>query len=290
MNGISHRQYKILSDHMEIYDFLIEIYAKDWCNGVPAPFLEYALSSSWMSLAYTHRYRIWSDKGRIVAFCFSENPVTDAYFSLRPGYEFLAEEMIEYASKHLPNMNNEQRFVLFGNQTALINSAKKLGFEKCDSYFGLIHEFDKDLCYRLPKGFRFVEQGSMSVEKSNECCWKGFDHEAKEGTWNGDAEHDYHLLQAPHATPEYEVAIENENGEYVCFAGMWWTPQNNLAYMEPLCTVPKYRKIGLAAAALSEMYRIMKPLGASHMTGGSNLFYERIGFKPMIEFTYWKKP
>jgi predicted GNAT family acetyltransferase len=70
---------------------------------------------------------------------------------------------------------------------------------------------------------------------------------------------------------------------------MWWTPQNHLAYMEPLCTVPDYRHKGLAAAALSELYRKMKQCGATHITGGSNPFYARIGFKPMIQWTFWKK-
>ena len=45
-------------------------------------------------------------------------------------------------------------------------------------------------------------------------------------------------------------------------------------YMEPLCTIPEYRHMGLAAAALSENYHRMKALGAIHMTGGSNPFYK----------------
>ena len=45
--------------------------------------------------------------------------------------------------------------------------------------------------------------------------------------------------------------------------------------MEPLCTIPEYRHKGLAAAALSEMYRKTKALGATHMTGGSGRFYQK---------------
>ena len=78
-------------------------------------------------------------------------------------------------------------------------------------------------------------------------------------------------------------------GEYVCWAGMWWTPANKLAYMEPLCTVPEYRNCGLASAALSELYRRMKPLGATHMTGGGHPFYAKIGYRPMVTWTFWEK-
>ncbi len=81
----------------------------------------------------------------------------------------------------------------------------------------------------------------------------------------------------------------NEAGDYVCYAGMWWVPENHLAYLEPLCTVPEYRRKGLAAAALSELWQRLKPLGATHMTGGENPFYPKIGYGPGVKWTYWKK-
>lgn len=289
MKNISTRQYRILADHMDIYHFMVDIYEKDWRNGVPAPFLEYALSSSWMDKSYTHRNRIWEDGGNIVAFCFTENPVTDIYFSLKPGYEELAEEMVKYADENMPNKEGKLRLVIFKGQDAIMEAAQKFGYTQVGGHEDMIYEFDKPLTYKLPDGFRFVEEGKYNVEKCMECCWKGFDHETKEGPWNGDAEAGYHLAQAPHATMQYAVAIENEYGDYVCWAGMWWTPENSLAYMEPLCTVPEYRQRGLAAAALSELYGRMKPLGATHMTGGSNPFYAKIGYKPRITWTFWRK-
>ncbi len=289
MKNITTRQFRILADHMDIYQFMTDIYEKDWRNGVPAPFFEYALSSSWMDKSYTHRNRIWEDQGEIVAFCFTENPVTDIFFSLKPGYEELAEEMVQYADEYMPHIDSKFQLRLFGGQKAIIEEARKQGYQQVSENMDMIYEYDKPLDYKLPEGFRYVEQGKYDVSKSVECCWKGFDHEAEEGPWNGDAEAGYHLLQAPHATKQYAVAIENEAGEYVCWAGMWWVPENNLAYMEPLCTIPEYRKMGLAAAALSELYRRMKPLGATHMTGGSNPFYAKIGYKPMINWTCWKK-
>lgn len=51
----------------------------------------------------------------------------------------------------------------------------------------------------------------------------------------------------------------------------------------------EYRNRGLAAAALSEMYRKTKKLGATHMTGGDNEFYKKIGYKSAVKWTYWKK-
>ena len=289
MRNISTRQYRILADHMNIYEFMLEIYERDWSNGVPAPFLEYALSSTWMDKSYTYLNRIWLDGDKIVGFVFTENPVTDIYFSLRPGYEEIAPEMVAYADAHMPGMDGKRKFIIFKGQNAIQKAAEELGYQKISEWSDMQYDFDKPLDYPLPAGFHFVPQGTVNVEKVSECCWKGFDHEETDGPWDGDSSNSYGLLAAPHQTAEYVVAIENEAGDYVCYAGMWWTPENKLAYMEPLCTVPEYRHLGLASAALSELYRRMKPLGATHMTGGGNPFYERIGYYPAVTWTIWRK-
>lgn len=286
--SITHRQYRILSDHMAVYQFMTEIYERDWRNGVPAPFLEYALCSDWMDKSYVHRNRLWFDGEQIVAMVFYENPVTDVYFSLRPGYEHLADEMIAYAASDMPKKDGRQRLVIFGAQTALIEAAKKAGWRREFSYWEKVRDFSEPLECSLPEGYHFAD-APLDVAKCSECCWKGFDHEAEEGLWDGDYEYAFQLMAAPHATDELDVAIENEAGEYVCYAGMWWTPENKLAYMEPLCTVPEHRRKGLAAAAMSEMYRRTKALSATHMTGGGDPFYDKVGFKPTIEWIFWVK-
>lgn len=289
MKHITHRNFRLLCDFMDIRQFMTEIYERDWRNGVPAPFLEYALSSTWMDLSYTHRFRIWEDEGKIAALVFHENPVSDVYFSLRPGYGELAEEMISYALHDMPTPGGKQRLILFEGQTALQAAAAKAGYVKTGNSVDMVFDFENRLDFPLPEGFRFAEPGKPDAEKIAECCWKGFDHEASEGPWNGDSENVRRNMLTPCATPQYAVAVENERGEYVCFAGMWWTPENRLAYMEPLCTVPQYRGRGLASAALSELYRRMKPLGATHMTGGSNPFYAKIGYQPCIGWTFWEQ-
>ncbi len=285
--SITSRPFRILADHMAVYSFLTEIYEADFRNGVAAPFLEYALSSDWMDRSFAHRWRIWQDEGRIVGFYFTENPATDAYFCLHPDYNALVDEMIAYAEQNLPGSPKDRRLVLFGAQIALREAASQRGWIECETSNEFDYFFDVPIGYPLPEGFRFTEPGNISVAKAMECCWKGFDNEAEEGPWNGDFESGHRLMNAPHATPEFHIAIENEHGEYVCYAGMWWTPENKLAYLEPLCTVPEYRGRGLAAAILSEMARRMHPLGALHMTGGCNPFYAAIGFKPAVHWTYW---
>ena len=53
--------------------------------------------------------------------------------------------------------------------------------------------------------------------------------------------------------------------------------------------MPAYRRKGLAAAVLSELYRRLRPLGAEQLTGGGNPFYQKIGFGPGVQWTYWQR-
>ena len=45
----------------------------------------------------------------------------------------------------------------------------------------------------------------------------------------------------------------------------------------------------LAAAALSRHHHRMKALGATHMTGGGDPFYEKLGYGKGIHWTFWKR-
>lgn len=73
-----------------------------------------------MDKSYTYLNRIWFDRDQIVGFCFTENPITDIFFSLRPGYEEIAPEMVAYADGYMPGRSGEKRFVFLGGPTAAI--------------------------------------------------------------------------------------------------------------------------------------------------------------------------
>lgn len=81
MKNITNRGFSILCDFMDINRFMLEIYEKDWRNGVPVPFLEYALVSDWMDKSMVHRFRIWEDGDKIVGFVFYENPINHVFLA-----------------------------------------------------------------------------------------------------------------------------------------------------------------------------------------------------------------
>ena len=305
MPRITARQFQPLTDCQPVWELMLSAYAPRFERGVAAPFFEYALTSSWLDKSYLYLNRLWFDGDMPVGFVFYENPVSLIFFIQRPGYESLAEEMIAYADAHMPGKTEERDFTLFPGQTALITAVEKRGYFLDHTEDDWIMDFSRGaLDYPLPPGFRFVPQEEADAVKMTRCTWKGFgsEEDAPFADWDAEdpgtpwnVQKSYRnilgcmMAPPPHSTYRHNVIIADESGEYACFSGMWWVPENRLAYMEPLCTVPEYRHRGLAAAALSRHYQTLKPLGAEWMTGGGNEFYHKIGYNDVIHWMHWKK-
>ena len=78
------------------------------------------------------------------------------------------------------------------------------------------------------------------------------------------------------------------DGAYASYAGMWFVPENRVAYVEPVATDPDYRRMGLARAAVSESLRRVAELGAEVAWVGSDQpLYLNIGFVPAFRMDLW---
>ncbi len=292
--NIRTKQFHILTDIELAWKLMTDVYDHEESNGPAAPFFEYAVISSWLDKDYLRLNRFWLDGDLPVGFVFYEQPATSTYFVLRPGYESLAGEMIAYAETAYPDFGEPRELIFTSGQRALIEEAKKRGYHVEYEDKEYILDLRKgELDYPLPHGYHFVDARTSDPLKSAKCLWDGFnsaefgpfadwDKPVKNG---GLSPHElyYNVMCAtvspsPHATYDYTVIIADENDEYVCFAGMWWVPENRLAYLEPLCTVPAHQHKGLAAAVLSRHAEVMRALGAEVLTGGGSEFYRKIGY------------
>ncbi|MCR4677379.1 MAG: hypothetical protein K5679_01355 [Lachnospiraceae bacterium] len=303
--SIRTKQFQILTDIGLVYKLMTEVYNHEESNGPAEPFFEYAITSPWLERDFLRLNRFWLDGDNPVGFVFYEQPVTALYFVLRPGYEYLAGEMIEYAETAYPKFEEPLELVFIAGQTALIEAAEERGYELAyeepDNYFDFR---EGKLDYPLPEGYHFVDPKTSDPLKVAKCLWDGFNKwelgEFKD--WDVPTKNEgrspFELYQnvlgatiapAPHATYEYTTIIADENDDYVCFSGMWWNPETKLAYMEPLCTVPEHQYKGLAAAALSHHDSILRPLGAEIMTGGGNEFYKKIGYQHTRVYKHYIK-
>lgn len=281
MKNIIKRPYRYLCDFTKIYDFMVKNYSVDCKNGCMPAFFEYAQVLHWSEKTQNHRFAIWEENNHVVAFCWYASCIGEAYFNIFNGYEFLIHEMIRHAETRLAKDDGTLKLILYGSQTDVIEEAIKIGYVINKQWYEGILDLSKNkLNFSLPQGYMFEEPGKFDMEKMINASWRGFNNKGKP---DGGTERGYHLCASPNATPELDVIIKDEQGEYVCYAGMWWIPQINLAYLEPLCTVPEHREKGLARAALSELCRRTSRLGATHMTGGANKFYFDIGYMKVIE-------
>ena len=105
------KQFQILTDIELVWKLMTDVYDHKESNGPAAPFFEYAVTSPWYDGAYSRLNRFWLDGDMPVGFVFYENPVSSLYFVLRPGYESLADEMIEYAGSAYPKFEDPLELV-----------------------------------------------------------------------------------------------------------------------------------------------------------------------------------
>ena len=302
--AIRTKQFQILTDAELVWALMTDVFTPDERNGPAAPFFEYALTSTWQDKTYLRLDRFWMDGDLPVGFVFYEDDPNRTHFTLRPGYEALAGEMIDYAETAFPTFDEPRELVLNEGQAALIREAEARGYEVAYREEYKVFDFSTGrLSHPLPEGYHFVDPDQVDPLKAARCMWEGFNEDKGPFTdWDipqhsgGFSPHELYqgvlgatLAPSPHATYDRTVVIADENGDYACFAGMWWVKKNGLAYLEPLCTVPKHRHKGLAAAALSEHDRRLRHLGARLMTGGVDDFYRRIGYRDTIVTLHFTK-
>ena len=98
---------------------------------------------------------------------FYEEPVTDIFFSVRKGYEFLADELVDYAVSSMPNFNGKQRLVLFNGQEYLKEAAAKRGDPEAYHFpRGKVTDHPYDFTFSGIKSavLNFLNHASMSGE------------------------------------------------------------------------------------------------------------------------------
>lgn len=303
MHSIITKQFNLLTDCNMAWDFFVDVYET---SHVEAPFFEYAVTSSWMNKDYLHLCRFWLDGKKTVGFAFYESPVTSIRFALRPGYEFLAEDMIAYAENAFPSALGKLELCFTPMQTPLIQAAVQRGYRLSRQDRNYVLDMTTaSLDYELTPGFHYVDPVHIDPLKLARCTWQSFnewelgpfenwDTPNPASAWNPHKSftgvQSSCMAPPPHATYEHSIVIANEDGDYVCFSGMWWVPENYLAYMEPLCTVPSYQRRGLASAALTRHYRTFKALGGRWLTGGGSEFYKKIGYNTQSVTNIYTKP
>ena len=104
------------------------------------------------------------------------------------------------------------------------------------------------------------------------------------------------IQQAPSNVPELHFQVVNDTGEIAAFCSVWWDRENNLAEFEPVGTVPRFQRLGLASALLTHASNRMRDMGIGCVrveswseSPAANRLYECCGLQEKDRIYHWVK-
>ena len=300
--SIKLRKYNPPNDFKLVGDFLIKTFQPDNRDGnFPQPAWEYMHGHPNLDEKSLDKIGVWEDSGEIVGVVHYEWPLGESFFEIHPGYTHLKPQMLEHAEKHLYGKTQDGR----KNIHAYINDfdkdfeilVKSRGYEKDDtlarpmSQLVIAHPFQPNTS--LPDGFLLKSLAEDNdLAKLDRVMYRGFNHgdEPPEVEYEARLKARQKQQTMPRYRKELNIIIIAPDGNYVAYTGTWFEAPNKYAYIEPVCTDPDYRRMGLAKAALLEGLRRCGELGAEVAYVGSvQPFYQALGFRKLYNCNCWVK-
>ncbi|NLO37199.1 MAG: GNAT family N-acetyltransferase [Clostridiaceae bacterium] len=286
------RRYQLLKDFPSVYRFLGAVYRRDTLNSyLLPPFFEYAHTHPAFNNKQTHRFGLWEAGGKLVAIACYEMDVGACFLVTDRAHAELLPDMLTTAERELSVCADGRSSLSVwvtdreaDKRALLAQRGYVLAQREAVRMFPYTKPFPER---RLPDGFSVLSlDDENDPVKIHACLWKGFDHgDQPDDDWSCRL----HMQSGPHFRKDLTTVIKAPNGDYACFAGMWLDEANGYAYLEPLATVPAYRRLGLASVALTEGMKKTRALGAAYCFGGEREFYSALGFEMICQRERWKK-
>jgi len=234
---------------------------------------------------------LWFDNLDLVGLATYDHDLGEAFFATKQGYEELEDEIIEYA---VNNFSDENGLGIAVNDTDAERSQRlqNKGFVKHDQCENILVCTIANIDHHsvLPAGITLKSlDAETDVYKHETVLWKGFDHNGPVPIDEVTIQKQKAMLSATHMNPSLHIAAVNEDGEYVAYCGLWYSPQTEYAYVEPVVTIPSYRGKGLGAAVVVEALKRCSVLGANKAyVISDHPFYKAIGFVQHSRYSfYW---
>ncbi|HEY45449.1 MAG: hypothetical protein AMJ88_15405 [Anaerolineae bacterium SM23_ 63] len=240
---------------------------------------------------------IWEHDQEIVGVVNSEGEDDgEAFFQM--AHEQLSDdilqEMFTFCEAHLGKQKNGKRVVylripldnLRVEQIALSrNYSKQPGIESV-SELSLEQEFP----VKLAEGFSFKSGDEVSVYDKGKAHAKAFGY-FDETVYRERSPFGYQAMsETPDYRPDLDIHVLSPDHEIAAFATMWCDQRNRIGILEPVGTIPRYRKMGLGRASIMQLANQVKQEGGSKVYVGSGEdFYQRLGFHVKGLYGVWVK-
>ena len=233
---------------------------------------------------------LWFDDDHLVGAALIDMYFGESFVGVLQNYRFLLSEIITYSFNNLKD-DKGLGIAIHDDNKFEIDEVIKQDFFKTEADETVCTiELNKEFQIALPGGFKVetfdAQQNPLEMEW---LCWQGFNH---------GNDKDEFLKQyvkptgvRPHFNPYLCIVISNSANELVATASTWYDKRTNYAYVEPVCVVPSYRKMGLGRIVVHAALNHARELGAEIAIVISDQdFYKRIGFtKKSHHSFYWKK-
>lgn len=233
---------------------------------------------------------LWFDDDHLIGAAVLDMYFGEAFVGVLSEYKYLYPEILKYA---FDNLKDDQGLGVTFEDSNIeeIKEALKQEFYK--------EEADEELCeiglekefpIQLPNGFSIGEYDPYENQEESEWLfWQGFDH--------GDDKEEFlknfekSTSKRAHFNKFLCIVVRNQEGEPVASASTWYDERVDYAYLEPVCVIPAYRKMGIGKAAVYLAINHARALGAKRAIVTSDQpFYKHIGFALTHHFSfYWKK-
>lgn len=209
-----------------------------------------------------------------------------AYIILNPQYGYLKPPMVDYAVKELSHEGISSIYI-DEKDKELIEIVKEKGYLVTEnSEYVLELNCKEILSYSLDKDFYFTDYYSdKDLMQYVKVIHNGFENEG-EPTQLTESD----IPERPHYDPKLALFIVAPNGDYAAHCGTWYSPDTETCYVEPVVTVPDFRKCGLGKSVVYECINRCVSMGAKKALVISNQqFYHRLGFKEYSVHRLWEK-
>jgi predicted N-acetyltransferase YhbS len=248
----------------------------------------------WLDEISLDKIGVWEFGGKIVAVANYELTPGLAYFQFRPDFHFLKKEMLEHAEANLyeTTLDGQRRLGVFVNyfdkeMTAIV---KEHGYQLVTDFRDTWAEIEirNSFPVKLPPGFHLQSlEDKDDITKLTHLIHRGFNHPGEPP--EGSAEGTQHMQDAPNYRKDLNIVAVAENGAWVSYSGVW-LDQNKVVYIEPVCTDPDYRRLGLGTATLFEcLNRCVREGAKTIQIGSEQPFYKSMGLKVLYYINLWTK-
>ncbi len=247
---------------------------------------------------------IWEENDNIVAVILPDGDSFNT--SIKRGYEYLFPEMLDVGEKELIPLfeeddKNEIEFLAISHDSLTYQKEELINrgyVRQTDSdYDNYQNPQEKDYVITLPIGFKQVYGENIEDNKKAKACHYGFKPEDDDGILEGTFREGalaYHgRKRSSFYKDSFESLIVTDEGDICTYCFCYVDKETNTAFIEPVCTREKYRRLGLCRAMLYGVIIKLKEMGVDAAYINSYAWRKKVynndGFDTIDTIGFWTK-